>query len=304
MTLIVLTFGSEASLPAVLDSAKGLANRVLVVDSYSTDRTEEIARAHGAEFIQHPFENYSAQRRWAEAHAQVPKGEWILHLDADEVLSAELAQSIRRVLEQNDPGIDGYLMRRLSYFWGRPIRYGHMNPSWHLRLYRSGKGRCEDRLYDQHYVVDGKTAKLDGPLLDLQMVDLTGWTNSHNRWASAEAAEAAAKADHEAKDQLKANLFGDRRERKRWLKNRVWYRLPIGFRSFAFFFYSFFLKRGFLDGKTGFVYHVLHAFWFRFLVDAKILEKRTLPPWFAEGPTKEWLRAQGAAGVDEPTTRS
>jgi glycosyltransferase involved in cell wall biosynthesis len=274
---IILTFNSAASLEQVVHSCQPISDRVLVVDSFSTDGTVELARSLGCEVAQHPFENYSQQRNWAQQEAGLGPDDWVLHLDSDEVLSPELAESIRQAVQADRTDVDGFLMRRLSYFLGKPIRYGHINPSWHLRLFRAGKGFCEDRLYDQHYVVPGKTARLGGLLLDLQLTTLEKWTAAHNRWSTAEAREVAdqiARAQAPGPNTLRGSLTGDIRMKKRWLKNNVWYRSPLLVRPFFYFFYSYFLRLGFLDGKVGLVYHLLQAFWFRFLVDAKIMERR------------------------------
>lgn len=271
VTAIILTFNSAHSVGAVIESCADLCHRIVVVDSFSKDDTEQVAAKYGVEFVQHPFENYAKQRNWAEQTAAIPSTEWVLHLDSDEVISQELFSSIQKALDK--PNVNGFLMRRVTFFWKRPIRHGHMNPSWHLRLYRSGTGQCENREYDQHYVCEGPTAKLDGELLDLQLIDLTAWTASHNRWASAEVQEIlSAKSEANAEGQLQETVAGDLRMRKRWVKNRVWYKLPRYGRVFLFFLYSYIIKRGFLDGPRAFPYHVLHAFWFRFLVDAKLYE--------------------------------
>ena len=276
LTVIILTMNSEASIGAVIKSCQGLGKRILVVDSGSSDDTVAIANELGCEVVSHPFEHYSAQRNWAQDHAQLGPQDWVLHLDSDEELSAELHASITSALKSPLDGIDGYLMRRLTHFWGKPIRYGHMNPSWHLRLFRAGKGKCEDRLYDQHFVCSGKTAKLKGVLLDMQSVDLERWTATHNRWSTLEAAEILSNLDPSG-DVLQENLLGDLRQRKRWIKNRLWYRSPKFLRVYLFFIYSYFLKLGFLDGRVGFVYHTLQVFWFRFLIDAKIEENFRIP---------------------------
>lgn len=276
LTTIILTFNSAASLEQVVHSCRELSKRVLVVDSGSTDGTVDLAHSLGCEVTNHPFENYSRQRNWAQQHAQLAPDDWVLHLDSDEVLSPELAANIRQALAvPPPPRVDGFLVRRLSYFLGQPIRYGHINPSWHLRLFRAGQGACEDRLYDQHFLVPGKTRKLDGLLLDLQLTSLEAWTASHNRWSSAEAREVTQEQSRDGSAHtLPATLRGDSRMKKRWLKNNLWYRAPLLARPLAFFLYSYFLRLGFLDGKVGLVYHFLQAFWFRFLVDAKIMELR------------------------------
>lgn len=270
LTTIILTFNSAESLKAVVASCRDISSRILVVDSFSTDGTQELARSLRCEVAEHPFENYSAQRNWAQEYAQIANDDWVLHLDSDEELSSQLRESIKIALP--NPVADGYLMRRLTHFWGKPIRFGHMNPSWHLRLFRAGKGQCEHRLYDQHFVCNGTTAKLKGVLLDMQSVDLERWTATHNRWSTLEAKEAAT-IRTDAGITLKESLWGDQRERKRWIKNRLWYKAPLFLRTYFFFFYSYVLKLGFLDGGTGLVYHTLQVFWFRFLVDAKAYEQ-------------------------------
>jgi glycosyltransferase involved in cell wall biosynthesis len=269
LTVIILTFNSEASLAQVVKSCQALASRILVVDSFSTDTTPNLAADLGCEVVQHPFENYSIQRNWAQTYACLGEQDWVLHLDSDEVLSDALAQSIDQLT--TSPEVNGYLMRRLSYFLGKPIRFGQINPSWHLRLFRATQGFCEDRLYDQHFVASGKINKLDGLLLDLQLTTLEKWTAAHNRWSTAEALEVCSRSISSER-QLPASLFGDLRMQKRWLKNKFWYRSPLLLRAFVYFFYSYFFRLGFLDGKVGLIYHVLQSFWFRYLVDAKIIE--------------------------------
>lgn len=282
ITTIILTFNSEQSIYSVAESSQIFSGRILVVDSGSTDRTVEIAKEMGCDVVSHPFENYSVQRNWAQdyavRHYGMAASDWVVHLDSDEVVSEELGKDIFDVARANLAEVDGFLMQRLSYFMGKPIRHGHINPSWHLRLYRVGKGQCENRLYDQHYIVDGNTKRLDGLLLDLQLTNLERWTAAHNRWSTAEAEEVLREIEGTGdKDgTLPASLSGDSRMKKRWLKNNIWYKLPLLSRPMIFFIYSYFFRLGFLDGREGLIYHLLQAFWFRFLVDAKIVERKQL----------------------------
>jgi glycosyltransferase involved in cell wall biosynthesis len=271
LTAIILTHNSELSLRKVLTPLHDWVNRIVVVDSFSNDRTVEIAKSAGCEVVQHVFENYAAQRNWAQEYANISKDSWVLHLDADEIIDDELRESVVSAIQS--PKADGYLIRRLTYFYGYPIRYGHMNPSWHLRLFRAGVGRCEDRFYDQHFVMDGPSSKLSGFIHDRQNVDVHRWTDAHNKWSLAEALEVSSieLENHcQAKRRLKPSLAGDERMKKRWYKQHVYYKLPLLVRPFMLFVYSYFIRLGFLDGKAGFVYHILQVFWFRFLVDAKI----------------------------------
>ena len=274
---IILTFNSESLINEVIHSCELVSSRILVVDSFSSDQTVSISTSLGCEVVQHEFENYSKQRNWAQAYAQPESSDWFLHIDSDEIISQELAESIRAAIADQPKEIDGYLIRRLSYFLEHPIRFGHINPSWHLRLFKASKGFCEDRLYDQHFVVPGKTKNIQGLLLDLQLATLERWTASHNRWSTAEAHQVVPQPQTNITQLqvLPASFRGDIRMHKRWLKNNIYYSSPLLLRAFIFFIYSYFLRLGFLDGKAGLIYHVLQAFWFRFLVDAKIIEMQT-----------------------------
>jgi len=280
--VIVLTFNSEKTIKEVILSSKSLTSNIFIVDSYSSDETLQIASNLGCQVVQHYFDNYAKQRNWAQEYVKeitnFNSNSWVLHLDSDEVISTTLQESVQKALSNsyNLLDIDGFLIQRQSYFLGNPIRFGHTNPSMHLRLFKALKGKCENRLYDQHFILQGKTQKLEGFLLDLQLITIEQWTNSHNRWSTAEAKEILNKENHqleEQKETLSASLFGDLRMQKRWLKNNLYYQSPILLRAFFFFIYSYFIRLGFLDGKTGFIYHVLQAFWFRFLTDAKIVEE-------------------------------
>ena len=268
ITTIILTHNSESSISKVVKSCKPISSRILIIDDFSTDKTIKIAKVLGCEVVQHKFENYSKQRNWAQRYADLGAEGWVLHIDDDEIISKKLAENIKKRI--NNKEIDCYLIKKRIFFLGKPIRFGYINPSWHLRLYKTGKGFCENRLYDQHFVAKGNTKKLKGYLLDLQLKTLEKWILAHNKWSSAEAIQAILSKKNE--QMLKASLKGDRRMQKRWLKNNVYYKSPLLLRAFLFFIYSYFLKLGFLDGKTGLIYHVLQAFWFRFLVDAKIIE--------------------------------
>jgi hypothetical protein len=146
-----------------------------------------------------------------------------------------------------------------------------MSPTWHLRLFRTGVGRCEDRKYDQHFLLkSGTSGRLAGTLVDDIRMPLTEWVARHNRWADGEVAELDIQ---ETSGRVQPEALGNPAERKRFLRQK-YNRMPLFVRSFALFFYRFVLRFGFLDGTEGFIFWVLQTFWFRFLVDAKIWEKR------------------------------
>jgi glycosyltransferase involved in cell wall biosynthesis len=269
-TVILLSFNSEKTLGATLDSARRVSDEIFVVDSYSTDGSVELARSLGAIVIQHPFENYGAQRNWAIDHLPI-SGHWQLHLDADEVMDAHLIEAIRNL--PAEPVHAGYFVPRYLRFLGRVLRHGGMSPTWHLRLFRTGLGRCEDRKYDQHFMlVSGTTGQLPGTMIDDIQMSLSEWTTRHNRWADSEVAElnSASQAGR-----LQPDLRGNPAQRKRFLRQK-YDRLPLFLRPFALFAYRYFLRLGFLDGTEGLIFWVLQTFWFRFLVDAKIWEQRNI----------------------------
>jgi glycosyltransferase involved in cell wall biosynthesis len=166
VTAVVLTFNEEKNLPACLESLATWVENLYVVDSGSTDRTVEIARAAGAVVVEHAFENYGAQRNWAIDTLPI-SSPWTLHIDADERITVELRDSITAALARDPQDVDGFLVSRRTMFMGTWIKHGGHYPAWHLRVMRTGSGRCEDRLYDQHFYVRGAVQKLQGDLIAL-----------------------------------------------------------------------------------------------------------------------------------------
>lgn len=268
VSAVVLAFNEERNLPDCLASLEHLDCPVFVVDSGSEDRTVEIARSAGAVVVAHAFEDYSRQRNWAQENLPL-RTEWVLHLDADERLTPRLVEEINRVLRNPGP-VDGFLFRKRTVFMGRWIRHGGHYPSYHLRLFRREKGRCEDRRYDQHFVVSGRIAKLENFYLDVVASELHSWTLRHARWARMEAGELMDQFSNS--QQVRADWRGTPVERRRWLRQRLYGRWPLFVRPFAYWFYRYFIRLGFLDGKPGLIFHFLQGCWFRFLVDATIYQ--------------------------------
>ncbi|HEV8522947.1 MAG TPA: glycosyltransferase family 2 protein [Terriglobales bacterium] len=275
VSVIILTYNEEANLPACLESLVGLRAEVLVVDSGSTDSTREIAQAAGVPLYRHPFEHYAAQRNWAQRNLPL-QCDWVLHLDADERLTPELVAEINSVVERPAADVAGFLLRKRTLFMGRWIRHGGHYPSYHLRLFRKDCGGCEERLYDQHYLVNGKVRELSHDYIDVLTSDLSVWSARHVRWAELEAREIL--NGHGGAERVLAEAFGTPLERKRWLREGLYGHSPLFLRAFLYWFYRYFLRLGFLDGEEGLIFHFLQGFWFRFLVDAKIFEIRRRQP--------------------------
>jgi glycosyltransferase involved in cell wall biosynthesis len=267
-SIIVLAFNSVDTLGNTLTQAREVSDDIHVVDSFSTDDTIELSRRLGAQVVQHRFENYGAQRNWAIDNLAL-RYSWQLHLDADERLTPELIASLRGLPE--NPPQSGFLIARLVQFLGREMRHGGMSPTWHLRLFRNGAGRCEERKYDQHfYLAQGYTGELRGYMIDEIRMSLSEWTARHNRWADAEVVEQTV-AQEGAR--VRPRLLGNPMEQKRYLRG-LYNNAPLFVRPYALFFYRYFLRLGFLDGWEGFIFWTLQTFWFRFLIDAKLFELR------------------------------
>lgn len=267
---VVLTFNCATIIRETVTQALKVTPQVFVVDSFSTDATCSMARELGCEVVQRKFVNYAEQRNWAISQV-VGRCDWQLHLDADEVLDAKAIAAIADVLQASPASAgNAYLLKRRDYFMGQELRFSGLSP-WHLRLFPSGHGQCEDRLYDQHFLSDLPVKRLPGLMHDKNVQTLSEWVSRHNRWSDLEAEQVGRVA---GAGELQAAIFGDPRKRTRFLKS-IYYALPGGLRSVGYFIYRYVLRGGFLDGRVGFYFAVFQGFWFRALVDAKAYERST-----------------------------
>lgn len=272
ISAVILTFNSAASIRRTLSALTQVAGEVLVVDSFSTDDTKAICESLGCTVVQRPFVHYADQRNWAIDTLPF-RFPWQLHVDADEELTPELVRAIQ-ALDLDADDLAGYMIGRKIVFMGQVLRFGSIAKTWHFRLFRTGRGRCENRLYDQHFVAMGAVGRIDAFMLDHQEDTISEWTARHNRWSDLEADELASRSDVDrSQGQVKAAFNRNAIERRRFLK-KGYYGLPLFWRPLVYFLYRYFACLGFLDGKAGLIYHVLQGFWFRFLVDTKILERR------------------------------
>ncbi len=274
LTVIILTYNEENNILACLDSMDGIEANYFVVDSFSTDKTLSLLKERGITYAQNKFINYSNQRNWAQRNNPF-QTEWVLQVDAGERISSNMVEWIVNEFNPINKNFNGYMFARKAIFMGKWIRYGGYHPIYHLRLFRKDKGKCEDKVYDQHFVVDGnvKTCKDNISFEDTVADNLKEFTIKHIKWAVFEATETI--LNEQNRGEVKENLLGNPIERRRWLKNNIFQKMPLFMRSFFYFFYRYFFKLGFLDGAIGLIFHVLQGFWFRFLVDAIILEIRT-----------------------------
>ena len=268
LSVLVPTLNEEVNLPDCLASVVGWAKEIWVVDSYSTDRTPEIARQSEANLMQHPFDGYAAQKNWALEN--VPFScEWLLILDADERVSLELADEIRGIIAADGNGYDGFYLNRKLIFYGKWIRHCGWYPSWNLRLFRHVRGRYEQREVHEHLVLEGKVGYCKHDLIHEDLRDMSFCIAKHNRYSSQEARELDMVRRGVGTTGLQASLLKGSVERKRFIKERIWPHLPG--RAFLLFFYLYFVRLGFLDGKRGFLFCQMHAIFEQFTT-AKLWE--------------------------------
>lgn len=273
LSIVILTKDEEANLPRTLESLRGIGAEVFVVDSGSTDRTVEIARAAGCSVWEHAFVNQAAQVNWALDNLPLATP-WVMRLDADERFTTELASELQSVLPVALPEVSGYQLKRQVHFWGTWIRHGGYYPIWLFRIWRRGTARSEQRWMDEHMVSSGgRVERLRQDIIDENHKGLGFWVEKHNQYA-----------DREVKDLLarrgvpETTTVGGQAGRKRWLKENLYARSPLFVRAFAYWFLRYFLLLGFLDGVPGLVFHFNQALWYRLLVDAKLREARQASP--------------------------
>lgn len=278
VTFIILTKNEEINLPDCLDSIKGFAKRVVVVDSESTDNTVEIAKKYGADVYTHKFENYARQFNWGIDNTNITT-KWTFRLDADERLTPELCKELAYLMKIHDnDNVNGVTMEAWLYFMGRKIEHGCHNKR-KLMLFKTGIGRIEDRKMDEHTVLsEGTAVYTKERFIHYDFKDMSHWTNKMNWYATREmqdyydfinGKESGVEGDSTISGTRK-NKFG------------VYYKFPIFMRSHLLFIYYYIFKLGFLDGKEGFVYHYMYHRWYRTLVDAKILEQKITNKPFEE----------------------
>lgn len=271
VSVVILTKNEEEHILRAIKSVDSIASDVLVVDSGSTDETVKRARQAGARVLTHDWVNHAVQMNWSFKQI-APESDWVLRLDADEVVTPALAEELRQKLQHVAADVDGVETYRRIHFLGQPIRWGGIFPTRVLRLVRNGKGRSENRWMDEHLVVPGQTVPFQGEIIDKNLKPLTWWIEKHNNYASREAIELLnLKYGFLPADTIPTALIGTART-KRWIKEVVYARLPKGLRAFTYFFYRYVLRLGFLDGKAGGAFHILQGFWYRYLVDMKLYE--------------------------------
>ena len=279
LTVVILTKNEEKNLRKCVESFRGTAKRFVVVDSGSTDGTEALCRELDSElkragscldFYVHPWVSYADQLNWGLDNTDIST-EWSMRMDADEELLEDLAQEIGEKLDELQKPVNGVILRRRTIFMGKWIKHGGRYPELLLRIFRTGKARCEMKIMDEHMILsEGTMVTFEHDLMDNNQKDLDWWTAKHNWYSNREV------LDHQLSlegDNLQEDGGSSRQARiKRVVKNTGYYKLPKFFRAHLYFLYRYWIRLGFLDGTEGRIYHFLQAYWYRFLVDAKMYQ--------------------------------
>jgi glycosyltransferase involved in cell wall biosynthesis len=274
VTVIILTYNEELHIRRAIQSAKQIAKEVIIVDSFSNDQTISIAHELGARVLQNPFVNQAQQFQWAMENAGITTA-WTMRMDADEYLTSGLIGEIKSRLPVIEENISGIVLKRQVHFMGQWIKYGGYYPIHIMRIWRTGHAVMEQRWMDEHTLLkQGTSVTFKHDFVDNNLNSLTWWTSKHNDYATREAVDILNRKYrffeyHHGPD---TNLDAGQVVSKRWYKNNLYLRMPLFFRAFLYFHFRFWIKLGFLDGRKGLVWHFLQAFWYRFLVDAKILQ--------------------------------
>jgi len=272
ITILILTYNEEKHLQRCLSSVRGIANKVIVIDSFSTDNTKIVALENEALFFQNKFINQAQQLTWALSHCEIDS-EWIFRLDADEYLLPELQNEIRLTLPTLSKEICGIFIKRRLIFLNGWIRHGGNYPIWILRIWRNGRGSCENRWMDEYIKLnEGKTIRLKNDFVDENLNSLDWWIQRQNHYSNREMIQAVIDRHKTLTEMDIIPQFGGKPDQhKRFLK-KVYGKFPIFIRPFLLFHFNYFLRGGFLDGYPGLIRHFYISFWYRFLIDSKLYE--------------------------------
>lgn len=290
LTAVIIAFNEELHIARCIERLQGLAARVVVIDSYSTDGTAGIARALGAEVIEHPFLNHAAQFNWGVEAARV-RTDWILRIDADEYLNDKGIRSLREAVGKAAPATSAFALRRGVVFQEKRIRFGGVSQVFLTRVWRTGCARVEARWMDEQVLVSsGETERISrGAIIDENLNDIGWWTAKHNSYTTRQMIQSML-VELDRADTIDISQLNQHVRRKRILRERLYAPAPLFLRAIAYFLYRYFLGLGFLDGRAGFMFHFFQGLWNFFLVDVKIYEARQIVAQGGEAAFKRWVQ--------------
>jgi glycosyltransferase involved in cell wall biosynthesis len=269
VSVLIMTLDEEVNLPACLASV-AWSDDIVVLDSFSSDKTVEIAKAAGARVYQHEYVNELSQRRYGLK--EIPfKHPWVYIPDADEVTPPELREEILAIAADSDRPESAFRSRFKVFFMGRWLRYSSLYPTWVVRLVRPDRIDFEQREINCYWLVDGPEGRLRNHFIHYSFnKGISWWFEKHNRYSWHEARESLKSLADERLKWDDVVHAADPVRRRRMLKS-LSFRFPC--RPFLRFIYMYVLRRGFLDGWPGYVYCRLLAS-YEFMIVIKIAEIR------------------------------
>jgi glycosyltransferase involved in cell wall biosynthesis len=271
VSVMIFTLNEEVHLPHCLNSLKW-CDDIIVVDSFSTDRTEEICRKNEVRFFQNKFEGFGKQRNWALENTS-PKYDWILVLDADERVPDELAGEMAEIAQANPPGVGAYRVRRRFYMWGRWLRYSSLYPTWVVRFVHKSRVCYINRGHAETQEVQGEILELKNDIKDENLKGIDEWFERQNRYTTRDAEYELSRESVPMK--LTAFFSTDPLVRRASLKRLA---VHIPGRALWYFFYSYVIRLGFLDGKDGLVLCLMKAMYHQMINIKKYDIRRTVNP--------------------------
>lgn len=276
ITALIITKNEEIHIERCINNIKKLVSDVLIIDSFSNDNTIEIVKKLNIKFIQNKFINHAKQFNFGLSQLSQDT-DWVLKIDADEILTSSLIAEIKNKLPQLDKNINGIYIKRHLVFQDTLIKYGRLSPVRLLRLFRFQKGKCDNRWVDEKIKVEGKTVQFKEYIIDQNLKSLSEWIRKHDRYSSAEALNYLLIKYNPLFNNIEQSQLNFETLSVVSLKSRNLYaKLPLIIRAFIIFSYRYFFCLGFLHGKAGLIYFFLQSLWYRILVDAKILEVEKL----------------------------
>lgn len=283
VSVIIPTRNEAANIERTLLGITGFVNEIFVIDSESDDGTADIARRYATEVINLPYEHGRIIPwifQWGLDNLPL-RNEWVLILEADQVPEEGLKQELEALFARPSIEGNGFYIRRKQIFRGRWIRHGGYGNKYLLKLFRKGFGELDETEEDTRVYVQGSVGKLKGYLVEenKKEASILFYLGKHLRYADAFARDELRRRRTGMKWKLKPRLLGSPDERILWLKT-IYYRVPLCLRPWLYFFYRYFFRLGLLDGKEGFIFHFLQAFWFRLVIDIRLDEmlKEQLEP--------------------------
>lgn len=280
ISVLILTYNERLHIERCIKSAHRISDKIYVVDSHSNDGTQEIARRLGATVVEHDYVNQAQQMQWAIDNLGLDTG-WVMRMDADEYLTDRLVNEIKTVLPELPSDVTGIYLPLDVIFQGKNVKHGRLRAPKIMRIWRRGKAYMEQRWMDERMVLtEGSAITFKGRFVDHNLNSLAWWTQKHNNYSNRELAVEAMRMYGIGRD--------DEALKGRNQKKGMYYRLPAFFRAGVYFSVRYFMLGGFLDGKAGLIWATLQAYWYRFLIDAKMSEmKRAL----GKNPSQEQVKS-------------